>query len=201
MKKIKICGLFRPEDIIAVNTNRPDFTGFIIDFPKSHRNLSPDQVKDLKKNLSSDIKAVGVFVDKSCEYIGQLVHDGIIDIPQLHGKEDNLFIRQLRENLPNDTVIWQAIQIKSEDDIARANQSEADFIILDAGQGSGVSFDWSCLDRVNRDFGLAGGINLENLSDALKTKAVLLDISGGVETDKKKDATKIAQIIKEIRSR
>ena len=44
MSKIKICGLFRECDIEYVNEAMPDYAGFIIDFPKSHRNLSPTDV-------------------------------------------------------------------------------------------------------------------------------------------------------------
>ena len=45
MTKIKICGLYRPCDIQFVNDARPDWCGFIIDFPKSHRNVSPHEVR------------------------------------------------------------------------------------------------------------------------------------------------------------
>jgi len=32
--KIKICGLRRREDILAVNEAKPDYCGFIIEFPE-----------------------------------------------------------------------------------------------------------------------------------------------------------------------
>ena len=59
--KIKICGLFREDDIAAVNEVKPDYCGFIIDYPKSHRNVSPARAYELRQKLSPDIKAVGVF--------------------------------------------------------------------------------------------------------------------------------------------
>lgn len=200
MKKIKICGLFRNEDIRAVNKYKPDFAGFIINFPKSHRNLSPEAVEMLRKNLSSEIKAVGVTVDQPIELVADLINKNIIQVTQLHGKEDSEYIQKLRSLIPEGTPVWQAIQVKSQSDVEKANESLADFIILDAGQGSGTTFDWSILDGINREFGLAGGINMDNVHEALRTRATLLDISGGVETDKLKDIDKIGKIIDVVRN-
>lgn len=200
MKQVKICGLFRPEDIEAVNAERPDYCGFIINFPKSHRNLSPQQVKELRKNLSEVITPVGVFVDEPVSSVAELVNSGTIAIPQLHGKEDNAYIAALRELLPEGSPVWQAVQVRSGEDLQKAQQSTADFVILDAGQGSGTVFDWSLLTTLQRPFGLAGGIGPANLPEALATDAALLDISGGAETDKKKDKAKIRQLIQQIRA-
>ena len=55
--KVKICGLSRPSDIAAVNQYRPDYAGFIINFPKSHRSCTPEQVQALHAQLSPDIPA------------------------------------------------------------------------------------------------------------------------------------------------
>ena len=61
--KIKICGLKRPEDITYVNEAKPDYCGFIIEFPKSSRNVTGVQVRELTARLASDIIPVGVFVN------------------------------------------------------------------------------------------------------------------------------------------
>ncbi len=197
MKKVKICGLKRPEDIELVNRYKPDYCGFIINFPKSHRNLSPERVRELKQGLSKEIKAVGVFVNQPVEVLAELLEEGTIDIAQLHGTEDRAYIDKLRSL--TDKTIWQAFQIRSEDDIMKAMASEADFVLLDAGQGSGEVFDWSGLKLVTRPFGLAGGLKAENLPEALTTEAVLLDVSGGVETEKFKDEEKVRNFIEEVR--
>ena len=64
MTRIKICGLYRPEDIQSVNQARPDWCGFIVNFPKSHRSLTPEQVRELRRDLYAGIIPVGVFVDQ-----------------------------------------------------------------------------------------------------------------------------------------
>ena len=46
--KIKICGLYRSEDVDFVNEALPDYAGFVLNFPKSHRNISLDQAELLK---------------------------------------------------------------------------------------------------------------------------------------------------------
>lgn len=197
VKKIKICGLKRPEDIDYVNRLNPDYIGFIINFPSSHRSLSPLEVAALKSKLSKDITPVGVFVDEKVQVVAELLNSGIIETAQLHGKEDADYIRALRKL--TEKTIWQAFQIKSEEDVNRANESPADFVILDAGQGSGKAFNWVLLEKIGRPFGLAGGLNIDNLPEALKTKAALLDVSGGVETEKKKDFEKMKTFLEAAR--
>ena len=76
--KIKICGLQRPEDILFVNEARPDFAGFIIDVPRSRRNVSPEKVRELTASLSPEILPVGVFVNAPMETILSLVKDGTL---------------------------------------------------------------------------------------------------------------------------
>ena len=99
MTKIKICGLFRSCDIDYVNEATPDFCGFIIDVPKSHRNVTVEQVRLLRKSLCPEIQAVGVFVDAPQELIAGLVLDGTLDLVQLHGQEDEVYIAELRKQI------------------------------------------------------------------------------------------------------
>ena len=94
--KIKICGLKRPEDITYVNEAKPDYCGFIIEFPKSSRNVTGVQVRKLTARLASDIIPVGVFVNAAPERVEELLLDGTIHIAQLHGQEDETYIRRIQ---------------------------------------------------------------------------------------------------------
>ena len=85
MVKIKICGLSRPEDIAAVNEAQPDYCGFVIQVPSSRRNVTEEQLRTLKAQLSDRIRAVGVFVNADPALPETLLRDGVIDIAQLHG--------------------------------------------------------------------------------------------------------------------
>lgn len=191
MTKIKICGLFRPCDIDFINEAKPDFCGFIINFPKSHRNVTPDQVRALRERLDPTVTPVGVFVNQPVETVAHLLQDGTLSVAQLHGNEDENYIAALRLLAPNHPV-WKAFKIRSADDLAAALASTADLVLLDSGQGTGQTFDWSLATGVKRPFFLAGGLTPDNISRAIETVHPYgLDLSSGVETDKVKDGEKI----------
>ena len=195
MTKIKICGLLRACDIEAVNEYRPDWCGFIVNFPKSHRSLEPDAVRALRANLDPGIVPVGVFVDQPVEYVAAMLNDGTISIAQLHGHEDAAYIARLRALAPG-YEIWKAVKVRTPADLDAANASPADLVVLDNGYGTGQTFDWSLAGGVTRPFLLAGGLTPENIPDAIaQLHPYGLDISSGVETDKLKDRKKIEAAI------
>ncbi len=198
MKKVKLCGLFRQEDVEAVNEIRPDYCGFVICFPKSHRSVSLNQLRELRSLLCPEVQPVGVFVNQPEEFVASLLEDGTLSCAQLHGTESRGYISRLRQL--TDKPIWQAVQIRCPEDVRRAAESTADFVLLDAGQGEGKTFSWELLNGFPRPFGLAGGLNEENLPLALQTGAVLFDVSGGVETGKKKDPEKMRKFAAMVRS-
>ena len=138
MTKIKICGLKRPEDIRAVNEAQPDFAGFVIEVSKSRRNVSVEQVRELAKGLSEQIQAVGVFVNAPLDLVAGLLNDGTLALAQLHGSEDEAYIRQLRQMI--DKPLLQAFSIRTEADIERALQSSADYLLLDQGGGGTIAY-------------------------------------------------------------
>ena len=193
--KIKICGLRRREDILAVNEARPDYCGFIIEFPKSFRSVTADKVRELVKDLSPEIKGVGVFVNAPVEFVSGLLNDGTLALAQLHGQEDEAYIRELKKL--TDKPIIKAFSVKTSEDIEKALQSPADYILLDQGSGgTGMTFDWSLIPKIERPFFLAGGIGSENLEQAIREiRPYAVDLSSSVETDKWKDPEKIRQVV------
>ena len=197
MTKIKICGLFRPEDIEAVNLYQSDYAGFIINFPKSHRNISPADLKQLKSKLDPRIKSVGVFVDRPLKEVRNLLEEGTIDIAQLHGSEDSDYIKALQTG---GNEVWKAFEIQDRSDLERAIGSPADKILLDAGKGQGRTFSWDILSGLKMDYILAGGLHSGNVEQAIRSLHPLgLDISSGVESDGLKDAKKIEEVIRIVR--
>lgn len=198
MTFIKCCGMFREQDIQAVNAAMPDYCGFVINFPKSHRNVTPQQVLDFKKLLDPRIKSVGVFVNEDVNVVGKLVNDGGIDVAQLHGNEDDAYIAQLRQLC--DAQIFKAFKVRSNQDVQRAVVSTADMILLDNGYGTGEVFDWNAIGTIDRPFILAGGLNPENLAEAIDAIHPWgVDLSSGLEIDKVKDAELIAQAVAAVK--
>lgn len=187
---IKTCGMTRLEDIAAVNEAHPDMCGFIIDFPKSKRSVSAEQQIELASRLDPTICSVGVFVDAPINQIVALAQIGSIQAVQLHGNEDEDYIAHLRKQctLP----IIKAFQIKNANDLAKAEASNADMVLLDSGQGSGESFDWSLLKTFARPYLLAGGLNPQTIPEALNNLNPWgVDLSSGLETNGLKDREKI----------
>ena len=210
--KIKICGLRRPEDIEAVNKYLPDYVGFVF-YKKSKRYVTEEEAEKLCNLLSPFIEAVGVFVSEEPDVILRLMRKGIISIAQLHGDESEEYINKLREELKRPVFfsdgtpfhtegkVIKAFLVRDEDDVKKAEKSSADFILLDKGMGDGETFDWKLLGELKRPYFLAGGLNPENVSEAIeKLHPYAVDVSSGVETDGFKDAEKIRAFIEKVRS-
>ena len=207
MTKIKICGLSRREDIESVNMVSPDYIGFIMGFPKSHRNITIERAKTLRAGLKEEIQVVGVFVDAEISMIVDACAQKVIDVIQLHGREDIRYIERLKAVLASVEVqakIIKAIQVKSKEDLTLIKEVPADMILLDAGMGDGKLFSQEQMDllkSVNRDYFLAGGLNPENVSELLESLHPFgVDVSSGVETEKKKDRKKIRRFVQNVRN-
>ena len=197
MTKIKLCGLSRRCDIEAANALMPDYVGFVF-AEGSKRRVTPAQARALKNALSPGILAVGVFVDEAPATVAALLGGGIIDAAQLHGGEDAAYIRALRRM--TDRPIWQAFRVRTRADVEQAGRSEADCILLDAGAGTGTAFDWGLLDRVERPYFLAGGLDTENVAGAIRLlRPFGVDVSSGIESGGGKDAEKMAAFVAAVR--
>ena len=197
MAKVKMCGLSRMEDIEYANEVLPEFIGFVF-APKSRRYVSFEQAKKLRGELDYRIAAVGVFVDEDIENIVRLVKDEVIDMVQLHGSEDNAYIAKLREMA--EVPIIQAFKIIDSYDAESAVLSDADFVLLDSGMGTGKTFDWSLIKSINRPYFLAGGISPENAAQAVERfSPYAVDASSSLETDGVKDLSKMTALARAVR--
>lgn len=198
--RVKLCGMFRDADVQAVADAHPDMCGFIVDFPKSHRSVTPSQLEGLGGKLlecepaGAPIWRVGVFVDMPLERLVAVVGSGAVDLVQLHGNEDAAFVEQLRNR--TGVGIIQAFRIRSAADVAAAEESAADLILLDNGQGTGEGFDWSLVSSVGRPFMLAGGLGPENVAQAIsEVRPWGVDMSSGIESGRLKDPAKMAAAV------
>lgn len=198
MTKIKLCGLKRPQDIQAANELLPAYIGFVF-APKSRRYVHPDRAEELRRMLNPGILPVGVFVNETPETVAALLDRGIIDIAQLHGKEDAAYIRRLRQLTKKPLI--QAFRVETPADVAAAQASPADYVLLDSGTGgTGTCFDWSLLQTIQRPYFLAGGLTPENVGGAVAAlHPYAVDVSSGIETDGAKDKEKMTQFVRAVR--
>ena len=185
-------------DVDAVNELRPEYVGFVF-APGSKRRVTPDQAAELKSRLIDGVTPVGVFVNEPIENVWQLVDDGVIDVVQLHGAEDEAYISRLRERFHG--IVIQAFKIRSEEDVLKANRSSADFILLDSGAGTGKAFDRDLISGVNRDFFLAGGLSAQDVQSAIhRWRPYAVDVSSAIETNGLKDKDKMTAFVEAVRA-
>ncbi|WP_314095346.1 bifunctional indole-3-glycerol-phosphate synthase TrpC/phosphoribosylanthranilate isomerase TrpF [Veillonella parvula] len=216
--KVKMCGISKVETIPAVVEAKPDYMGLV--FAPSKRQVTVDQAKTLVEELhkqytkrynngaeqsnNDEIKTVGVFVNETLENLVTIATDANLDAVQLHGDEDEAFIKALKEK--TDVEVWKAVQIRSSTDAEAWIDSSADMLLFDAYHkdergGTGEVFDWSCLDEFERPFMLAGGIDSTNVAHAIRTvRPYGIDISSGIETDGVKDDEKIKAFTNIVRT-
>lgn len=197
MTKIKFCGLSRPRDIEAVNRLEPAYVGFVF-AEGSRRYVTPQQASALKQSLRPDIGTVGVFTDAPPETVARLLEEEVVDFAQLHGHEDERYIRRLRALTGRPLI--QAFRISGPADLLRAEKSAADFILLDSGAGTGRCFDWTLLGEMTRPYFLAGGLTPGNVAEAVQLlHPFAVDVSSGIETDGAKDPEKMAAFAAAVR--
>ncbi len=198
--KIKLCGMFREQDIDYANELLPDYVGFVLNFPKSHRSIDKETARRLKARLSEKIQAVGVFVDEKAEICAEYANNGIIDLIQLHGNENAEYIRKLRSftNVP----IIKAVRVFSIDDISAAKNIGSDYMLFDGGMGTGKAFDYALLRQaeITQPFFLAGGLSSETVALAVRQIHPFgVDASSSLETDGIKDKTKMTAFMNAVR--
>ncbi len=195
MTKIKFCGLSRPCDAVYANEIKPDYVGFVF-FERSRRNISFERAQELKKILYPDIKTVGVFVNDEPEKI--LRFSKVIDLIQLHGNENEIYIEKLKSLIHKPII--KAFQIKDAREIKTALTSPADYIMFDSGQGTGKNFNWDFIKNFSRDYFLAGGLDADNVAQAIKIlNPFAVDVSSGIETDGFKDKIKMSAFAATVR--
>lgn len=200
--KIKICGLRRLEDVKIVNVVQPQYVGFV--FAPSKRQITLEEAQILRAALQSSIQSVGVFVNADPEEVAAFCQQDIIQFVQLHGQEDETYIRQLRQLVK--TPIIKAVQVRQPEDILYAQQLDCDYLLLDTyvvgmAGGSGQQFAYDKIPSLFKPFFLAGGLSADNVQQAIKqVHPFAVDVSSGVEQNGWKNAEKISDFIRKVRT-
>lgn len=203
MTKIKICGLTCLKDIEAVNRYKPDYAGFVF-AAESRRHVTRNQAGKLRAELDPGIPAVGVFVNSPVEDVIGLCRAGIIDMVQLHGDEDEAYLKTLKDSVLN--YVIRAVRVQSAAQLTQADGLPCDALLLDTYEegvfgGTGKTFDYSMIPALRHPFFLAGGLHSGNVLGAIDAcRPMCVDVSGGVETNGAKDPGKILEFIELVRN-
>ena len=202
--KVKICGLTSPAEARYLNENHVDFAGMVLFFPKSKRNISIEQAKDIMAALDASIKRVAVVVSPSIEQIRQIEAAGF-DYVQIHGEIPET---ETEAEAAIAIPILKAFNVSDMDSYEKYhNDSRIAGYVFDAIEpGSGKTFDWKLVDNIPRDeklLLLAGGLNPDNVRMAIEAvHPDGVDVSSGVENDDKagKNPEKIHDFVAAVKS-
>jgi len=189
---IKICGITSEKDLKAARKLGANFVGFVL-VEKSKRFIDLKKLESLSMMVSKPLKSVALLVDPSDDFLEKLLLCSKVDYIQLHGEESPERVDEIAKmtNIP----LIKAIGVEKKSDLLniRNYESSVDYILLDSKVkenehlkgGRGVSFNWNIIRgfNFNKPWFLAGGLNANNVIDAMKiTGAKMLDVSTGVET-------------------
>jgi len=188
LPKVKICGITNLKDALTSCEAGADALGFVF-YKKSPRYISPENAKEIIKNLPPFVHKVGLFVNVEADEINSIFKETKLTLAQIHF--------EAKESLYNDLEFpyIKVFRIKTKEDLLKIPKNE--YILVDAfvknygGEGKKIKTEW--FDDIDcSKFILAGGLNSQNIYELKKYGFYGFDVSSGVEKEKgKKDFKKI----------
>jgi phosphoribosylanthranilate isomerase len=201
--RVKICGITREQDAIAVVQAGADALGLVF-YPKSPRHVTPEQARRIARAVAPFVTVTGLFVNASTDLIREVLASVPLGLLQFHGQETNQQCNCF--GLP----FIKSIAMQRETDLLSimSGYPDAAGFLLDAWQpeshgGGGVAFDWQLVPETTRvPIILAGGLTPGNVATAIRSaKPYAVDVSTGVESDKGlKSREKIDAFMREVRN-
>jgi phosphoribosylanthranilate isomerase len=199
--RIKVCGMTRAEDVAEAARLGVDAVGLVF-YPKSPRNVSIDQARELVSALPAFVTVTALFLDPDRDHVQRVLDNVRVELLQFHGGEPAEFCRSFGR------PYIKAVPMGGQVDVSEYAQRHAGAaaLLLDshaAGQrgGTGVSFDWALLPKVEGPpVIVAGGLNPSNVATAIRiVRPYGVDVSSGVESAPGiKDIGKMADFVREV---
>lgn len=187
--RIKICGITRLADALCAADAGVDALGFIF-YDRSPRAIPPQAAAVITGQLPPFVDAVGVFVNEELEQVVRIIRQCRLAYAQLHGSESPEYCRELAERVTPCRVL-KAIRVGAQskvDDVAPYRDVIQGYLLdtyqKNAVGGTGLAFDWTLIDRLQltRPFLLAGGLDPDNIRDALeRVRPYGVDANSGLE--------------------
>lgn len=199
MTEIKFCGLSRHREVDAAAELGATYVGFVVQAPKSHRDLSLDRANELIDEAPLEIRTVLVTPTDDPDDLRHAVESCRPDVVQIHGDPPAAAVEAVREELGVET--WKSYAPTRDAEVA-VERLEAisplhEAVVLDAVRegygGHGETIDWSRARVIGEGLDdlyivLAGGLDADNVAAAIEAvDPRVVDVSSGIETDKRKD--------------
>ncbi|MFC1868095.1 phosphoribosylanthranilate isomerase [Thermodesulfobacteriota bacterium] len=184
MVRVKICGITDSHDAFEAVKLGADALGFI--FASSPRQITPENARDIIRDIPPFVKSVGVFINEDPATIKDIVQFCGIDLVQFHGDEspalcDEFMPRTIKALRVKDESILESI---------RSYHGNARALLLDTyseerAGGTGKSFDWDLAIKIKRmgiPIVMAGGLGPSNIEKAVTAvRPYAVDVNSGVE--------------------
>ena len=211
--RLKICGIRSIEEIEELKDLPIDYFGciFVSKSPRFVSNELAGKITEIAH--SAEKKTVGVFLDDKIENIVDIIKKTDIDTIQLHGGEtpeycEELYLKleEYEKEYNKKIKIWKAFSVKDSLPEIKKYSKYIEFPLFDAkginAGGNGIIFDWSILNSMEKcSFILAGGLEQENIAEALSYSPAILDVNSKVEINNRKNRKLIEEVISEIKNK
>ena len=198
--KLKVCGLSRKKEIITCINHEVEFCGLILNYPKSHRHINFSRAKELISIKRKKTKFVGVLVNPSNKDLKKFSNLKL-DYFQLYGKYDNSKLRLIKNKFKKKIISVIVVKKKKDVQNYKKIKDNSDIILWDSSgyeKSLTWNYDWIKHIRTKAKKMVAGNITINKLK-YLKNYADIVDVSGALETKKRKDIKKIKEFVKQIR--
>ena len=198
--KLKVCGLSRKKEIITCINHEVEFCGLILNYPKSHRHITFSRARELIKIKRKKTKFVGVLVNPTNKDLKKFSHLKL-DYFQLYGKYDNSKLRLIKKKFKKKIISVIVVKKKRDVQNYKKIKDNSDIILWDSSgyeKSLTWNYDWIKHIRTKAKKMVAGNITINKLK-YLKNYADIVDVSGALETRKKKDIKKIKEFVKQVK--
>ncbi|MGH2436521.1 MAG: phosphoribosylanthranilate isomerase [bacterium] len=199
MTRIKICGISDVDAARVAAEAGANAIGLI--FAPSRRRVTAERAREVTSSLPPFIAKVGVFVDEGREVVKEIVARAGLDTVQLHGSETPDYCAAMP------VPVVKVIRVRDADSLSALQPYLVAAFLLDTYNpetlgGTGRPFDWNLAAKLRGPHRiiLSGGLNATNVVEALdRVRPFGVDVSSGVETDGRKDHSKIREFIRRVR--
>ncbi|TDV39643.1 phosphoribosylanthranilate isomerase [Paraburkholderia caballeronis] len=208
--RIKLCGLSTPESVAHAIALGADAIGLVF-YPPSPRSVSIAQAVELTREIPPFVSVVGLFVNATPQWIGEVASNVSLTLLQFHGDETSGQCESLASvaGLPWLRALRVAPDTREADLIESAHRySSASGLLFDTHVdgygGGGKVFDWSLIPAgLARRAVLSGGLNAQNVSEAIRqVRPFAVDVSSGIEVPGAKgvkDHARMAAFVSAVR--